>query len=253
MLSSDVGKKARGQKRGTVPRPPVAGLPGAIVEALGKKILNGELVPGDTLPAETVYLNQLGVSRTTLREAIKVLSAKGLVLAKPKTGTVVRAREHWNLLDPAVLTWEAASDGFAGTMAELFEIRRLVEPEGAALAARRHDDGDAAAMQAAFEALAPHAHRGIDALDVDIAFHLTILKAAGNRYLSSLGAVIDTVIRSTARLALNRPGGLGHSMGRHQAVLDAVLARDEPAARAAMHRLLSDAEEDAQQVLERGQ
>src|ERR1700761_9287418 len=126
MLSSDVGKKARGQKRGAVPRPPVAGLPGAIVEALGKKILNGELVPGDTLPAETVYLSQLGVSRTTLREAIKVLAAKGLVLAKPKTGTVVRAREHWNLLDPAVLLWQVAADGFADTLGELFEIRRLV-------------------------------------------------------------------------------------------------------------------------------
>lgn len=250
MLSSDVGKKSRSAKTAAVPRAPVAGLPGAIVESLGKKILNGELRPGDTLPAETVYLSQLGVSRTTLREAIKVLAAKGLVFAKPKTGTVVRAREHWNLLDPAVLTWEAASDGFADTLGELFEIRRLIEPEGAALAAQRHDAVAAGAMHAAFEALAPQADAGADALDVDITFHLTILKAAGNRYLSALGAVIDTVIRSTARLALGRPGGLGHSMGLHQAVLDAVLARDEVAARAAMHRLLADAEQDAQQVLE---
>ena len=253
MLSSDVGKRSRSRKSSTRDRPPVAGLPGAIVETLGKKILNGELKPGDVLPAETVYLSQLGVSRTTLREAIKVLAAKGLVLAKPKTGTVVRGREHWNLLDPAVLTWEAASDGFADTLGELFEIRRLVEPEGAALAARRHDAAAALAMQAAFDALGPHADAGAAALDVDITFHLTILQAAGNRYLSSLGAVIDTVIRSTARLALGRPGGLGYSMGLHRAVLDAVLARDEAAARSAMHRLLADAEEDAQQVLERGQ
>ena len=251
MLSSDVGKKPRGRKSLAPQRPPVAGLPGAIVETLGKKILNGELLPGAVLPAETVYLSQLGVSRTTLREAIKVLAAKGLVLAKPKTGTVVRARDHWNLLDPAVLTWQAASDGFADTMGELFEIRRLVEPEGAALAARRHDSAAALAMRRAFEALAPQAEAGANALDVDIAFHLTILKAAGNRYLNSLGAVIDTVIRSTARLALGRPGGLGHSMGLHRAVLDAVLARDETAARGAMNRLLSDAEADAQQVLGR--
>jgi DNA-binding FadR family transcriptional regulator len=251
MLLSNVGKKTRVRKTTGAQRPPVAGLPGAIVDTLGKKILNGELRPGDVLPAETVYLSQLGVSRTTLREAIKVLSAKGLVLAKPKTGTVVRAREHWNLLDPAVLLWQVAADGFADTLGELFEIRRLVEPEGAALAARRHDAAAAAAMRVAFEALGPHADAGADALDVDIAFHLTILKAAGNRYLTSLGAVIDTVIRSTARLALGRPGGLGHSMGLHQAVLDAVLDRDETMARAAMHRLLADAEDDAQQVLER--
>ena len=251
MLSSDVGKKSRTAKASSSPRPPVAGLPGAIVESLGKKILNGELRPGDTLPAETVYLSQLGVSRTTLREAIKVLAAKGLVMAKPKTGTVVRAREHWNLLDPAVLTWEAASDGFADTMGELFEIRRLIEPEGAALAARRHDPAAAAAMRAAFAALQPQADAGPDALEVDIHFHLTILTAAGNRYLSSLGAVVDTVIRSTARMALGRPGGLGHSMGLHQAVLDAVLARNEDTARAAMHRLLADAEADALQVLKR--
>src|SRR6201996_9399598 len=160
MLSSDVGKKARGQKATAVPRPPVAGLPGAIVETLGKKILNGELVPGDTLPAETVYLSQLGVSRTTLREAIKVLAAKGLVLAKPKTGTVVRAREHWKLLDSAVLTGQAAYAGCAGTMADRVEIRRLVEPEGAALPARRHDAAAAAAMRAAFAALAPQADAG---------------------------------------------------------------------------------------------
>ena len=84
----------------------------------GGETPHGELVPGDVLPAETVYLSQLGVSRTTLREAIKVLSAKGLVLAKPKTGTVVRAREHWNLLDPAVLNAISGLDLVAATVVD---------------------------------------------------------------------------------------------------------------------------------------
>src|SRR5438034_2683712 len=129
---------------------PEQSLHGRIVHAIGRRILSGDLRPGDLLPAEP----DLGASRTVVREAVKVLAAKGLVESRPKTGTRVRPRDAWNLLDPDVLTWQ--QDGAAASeelLRKLTEVRRIIEPAAAELAAARADAADIAALERALEAM----------------------------------------------------------------------------------------------------
>src|SRR5437867_4809520 len=124
---------------------PEQSLHGRIVHAIGRRILGGDLQPGDLLPAEP----ELGASRTVVREAIKVLAAKGLVESRPKTGTRVRPRESWNLLDPDVLAWLQDGAVSEDLLRKLTEVRRIIEPAAAELAAARADGRDLAALEQA--------------------------------------------------------------------------------------------------------
>src|SRR6476659_2488071 len=126
---------------------PRRGLHGQLVHDIGLRILRGELEPGDSLAAEW---GDQEVSRTVVREAVKVLVAKGLILSRPKTGTHVRERRYWHMLDPDVLAWrlEAAPDD--DFYMEVLELRRLIEPAVAALAATRASDEEVAGLESAF-------------------------------------------------------------------------------------------------------
>lgn len=108
------------------------GLPAQIAARMGRRIMQGELRPGDKLPRETELLEQLQVSRTTLREALTILSSKGFIEARQRVGTTVRAPEFWNTLDPVVMSWHGDQDERALAQ-ELYEIRSAVEPLAAAL------------------------------------------------------------------------------------------------------------------------
>src|SRR5205814_3934470 len=124
---------------------PEQSLHGRIVHAIGRRILSGDLRPGDLLPAEP----DLGASRTVVREAVKVLAAKGLVESRPKTGTRVRPRTAWNLIDPDVLAWRLETKPDRQFFQELIEIRRVVEPEVARLATTRATDDEVGALEQA--------------------------------------------------------------------------------------------------------
>src|SRR5438876_7310314 len=118
-----------------------------VVHAIGRKILHGDLPPGALLPAEP----ELGASRTVVREAVKVLAAKGLVESRPKTGTRVRPRNAWNLLDPDVLAWQHDGAVDAALLRTLTEVRRIIEPAAAELAAARADARDIVALERALQ------------------------------------------------------------------------------------------------------
>src|ERR687887_368640 len=132
-------------KRRTYPR---RGLHGAVVHEIGVRILDGELKPGDTLP-DNGSLTESEVSRTVVREAIKVLAAKGLVESRPKVGTRVRQRRDWNLLDPDVLAWLQDDDVSEEMLHKLTEVRRIIEPAAAELAAARAGAADVAELERA--------------------------------------------------------------------------------------------------------
>ncbi len=110
-------------------------LHGQVANEIAQRIMSGEFAPGTILPNEADFSVKLKVSRTALREAIKVLAAKGLVESRPKIGTRIRPRDHWNMLDPDVLAWQFASDDVARFADDLFEVRQIIEPAAAALAA----------------------------------------------------------------------------------------------------------------------
>src|SRR5262245_12487618 len=137
-------------------RYPHRNLHGQIVHTLGRRILRGDIQPGDALQAGSA----MAASRTALREAIKVLAAKGLVEAKPKIGTRVTPRESWNLLDPDVMAWEHDETPRPAFLRKLTEVRAVIEPSAAALAATRADRADIALLETAFDDMVNAIERG---------------------------------------------------------------------------------------------
>ncbi|MDX3974355.1 FadR/GntR family transcriptional regulator [Shinella sp.] len=206
------------------------GLPARIAGDIGRRITLGELKVGDTLPKEADMLAGLGVSRTTLREALKILSTKGFIEAKPRLGTRVRAAEHWNTLDPVVLSWQGDADDQEGFAEELFEIRLSIEPLAARLAARRGSAHEHAQIRAAYLRMAEERAGLEEAIEADIEFHLQIFQAAHNRFLLPVASVIRAALSISIPKTMAASGGFGQSLAQHEAILTAIEARDEEAA-----------------------
>src|SRR5215470_19487582 len=120
---------------------PRRGLHGELVHEVGVRILRGELEPGDSLAGEW---DEQDVSRTVVREAVKVLVAKGLIVSRPKTGTHVRERRYWHMLDPDVLAWRLEAEPGDDFYRNVLDARRLIEPAVAALAATHASDAEVA-------------------------------------------------------------------------------------------------------------
>jgi DNA-binding FadR family transcriptional regulator len=225
------------------------GLLGRVVNAIGMRVIAGELVPGTSLPNEADLCTQLGVSRTIVREATKVLASKGLLESRPKTGTRVRPPESWNLLDPDVLAWQWAAMPRGEFVREIFELRRAFEPTVAALAALRASKDHLRTMAAALDEMDAAGDDGRRFIGPDTRFHRTILAAVGNGMLRSLSSVIETALTVSMYLSLETPRGQHHSVPLHRAVYDAFRARAPEAARRAMNDLIDDAEDDATKAL----
>ena len=216
---------------------PRAGLHGQIVHALGLQILSGKIPPGELLPA------QLGgqASRTALREAIKVLAAKGLVESRPKTGTRVRPRGAWNLLDPDVLAWQQEGAPPAAFLRKLTELRRVIEPAAAELAAQRAGVSQVARMEEAYRDMEaalvnPADHEAFD--QADLRFHLAILSGCRNDLLEQMSHVVYSALIVSFRATSRRSGNARASLPRHRVILDAIKIRDGRWANEAMRSLI---------------
>jgi GntR family transcriptional regulator, galactonate operon transcriptional repressor len=216
------------------------GLPARIAGDIGRRIALGALKAGDTLPREADMLAALGVSRTTLREALQILTTKGFIEAKPRLGTRVRAAEHWNTLDPVVLSWQGDAEDQDALAEELFEIRLFIEPMAARLAAQRGTAADHAAIRAAFVRMS-QAQVGLDeAIEADIDFHLQILHAAHNRFLLPISSVVRAALSISIPRTMAASGGFGASLNQHEAILAAIERRDGEAALVAATTLIAD-------------
>lgn len=225
-------------KQFTAPLASERSLPARIAAVIGRQIIGGELKPGETLPREADLLQQFKVSRTTLREALKILSTSGFLEAKPKLGTRVRSTEHWNTLDPLVLTWHEETDDQPQVAEELFELRLSIEPLVARLAARRATRQELAEIRNAFERMG-RAHQSVqEAIEADIDFHLAIFYAAHNRFLVPVASAIRTALMISVPRTFARSGGFADSLARHEAILNAIEARDERAAAERSEELL---------------
>jgi GntR family transcriptional regulator, galactonate operon transcriptional repressor len=209
-----------------------------VVHAIGRKILNGELRPGALLPAQP----ELGASRTVLREAIKVLAAKGLVESRPKTGTRVRPREAWNLLDADVLAWQQNGAGSPSLLRALTEVRRFIEPAAAELAATRAGARDLAALAEALAEMGRTAQDGHGDFEpfvqADMRFHLAILHACRNELLEQMIRIVYSALLVSFRATSRVPGRARASLPKHRAIFEAIRARNPRGAAAAMRRLV---------------
>lgn len=224
---------------------------GRIAHEIGQQILRGDLEPGEVLLNETDLGAQFGVSRTVLREAIKVLAAKGLVESRTKIGTRVKARDQWNLLDPDVLTWSLASHEAEDYALAVSEMRRVLEPAGAALAAERATREQVARIRAAYEAMEAAGRNGEESVQHDLRFHLAILEATGNPFLVSMGHVIESAIAFNIKLSIETPSLRVQSVPLHRAVLERIEKGDPRGAQAAMVKLLQEAQVDIERILAR--
>ena len=212
-----------------------------IVQRLGQEIVTGVYGAQNPFPIEAELCKRLGASRSVLREAVKMLTTKGLLNARPRQGTWVEPESNWNLLDPDVLRWFLERKFSPALLLEFTQVRMAIEPMAAALAARLADDRAKAAIVAAMDRMRAAERGEDDPLESDIAFHVAILRASGNRFIAQLRDLIDAALRTSIRLTNRRKGARLASIAGHQRVSDAILAGDADGAGQAMRELMLEA------------
>lgn len=228
-----------------------ARLHGAIAHDMGVAIVSGRYQPGEVLKNEIDFAEQLQVSRSAYREAIRILAAKGLVESRPKTGTRVNPETRWNLLDPDVLAWSFEAEPSPRLVQGLFELRMIIEPAAAALAARRRTPDQVTRMR---EALMTMERKGLSSEEgrgADREFHAVILEATDNPPLYSLASTIGAGVRWTTVYKERKKELPRDPMPDHWKVFDAIASGGADAAREAMEELVSMALRDTARALER--
>lgn len=222
---------------------------GNTVDQLGAAIVTGRYPVGSSLPPEPMLCEELGVSRTVIREAVKSLIAKGLLVTGPKVGTRVLAEDQWNWFDPDVVAWQSSAGLSREFLRDLQELRRLVEPAAVRLAAERATAQDIVEIEAAYAGMKRSIEEGGDYVSSDLRFHQGLLRACHNRMLVQMGKAIGALLRTSFEISTSKPDGPRESLPLHRAVLDAVIARNPGKAEKAILVLIDGAKEDIELVL----
>ena len=209
-----------------------------MLHTLGKAIVTGRY-DAEPFPTEAELAREHAVSRSVTREAVKMLTAKGLLTARPRKGTTVQPRRQWNLFDPDVLRWLLDRQFSLDLLRQFTELRIAIEPAAAALAARMADGTGLAGILAGFERMAAAEAGSDDPLEADIAFHVAVLEASANPFYRQFRDVVETALRTSIRFT-NRFKGRTASLPQHRAVLTAIEGRDPEGANAAMTALIAD-------------
>ncbi|MGC8730917.1 MAG: FadR/GntR family transcriptional regulator [Halothiobacillaceae bacterium] len=209
------------------------------MRSLGERIVGGSYPTGSTLPSEEVLCQELGVSRTALREAVKVLAAQGLLKARPRIGTRVQPVAAWNMLDPEVLAWRCAADPAGDMLRQLGEIREIIEPNACMLAARNRSAGDLLAIEQACQAM-----RDSQVIEewvgADLRFHVAVLEATHNELLIPLSSVIGSALGMLLGVSARRADSFKQALDDHLRIFQAIRDQDQRAAFMRMQRLLAD-------------
>ena len=222
---------------------------GNTVDHLGAAIVAGRYGPGASIPAEPLLCEELGVSRTVVREAVKSLIGKGLVSSGPKVGTRVLPPEQWNWFDPDVIMWQSRAGLTPQFLRDLQDLRRVVEPAAVRMAAERATAKDIAEIEAAFEGMRKAIEEGGDYVKYDLRFHQALLRACGNRMIIQMSQALSALLRTSFEISTSRKDGPRNSLPMHRAVLDAVIAHNPVKAEKAILVLIAGAHKDIEQVL----
>lgn len=207
------------------------------VDRLGEAIVAGRYAAGKAIPPEPMLCEELGVSRTVVREAVKSLAAKGMLVTGPKLGTRVLPEEQWNWFDPEVVTWKSKIGLTREFLRDLQELRRVVEPAAARMAAERATPADIAEIESAYAGMKQAVQQGGDYISHDLRFHQALLRACHNRMVIQMSKALGALLR--ASFEVSNPRGDG-ALPRHRAVLDAVAAHAPQAAEQAILRLIDN-------------
>lgn len=230
-------------------RYPRRGAHGETVHEIGHRIVGGVLEPGDLLP-EAELIAELNVSRTVLREAIKVLAAKGLVEARPRIGTKVRPRNRWRLADPDVLAWQTENGMDERFLRNLAEVRLVIEPTATRLAALRASEEDISFIEEAYGQMEAHVVNSEAFVAADMQFHFGVLAACHNEILEQMEAAIGEALEASRKVTVETPGSSTAHLPLHKAVVEAIRERDADAAENAMRKLLDLVQGDIDRFFE---
>lgn len=211
---------------------------GAIARELGLSIVTGRIRPGHVLDGEVEASSRRKVSRTAYREAIRILSAKGLIQSRPRTGTRVSPVFEWHLLDPDVLGWLFSDVPRPEVLHGLFELRTLVEPAAAALAASRRSQAHLVEMRRALDAMTLHTLDKPEGREADKAFHAALLAATANPFVISLTNGVTSAVNSLTEFKQRLAKIERDPVPDHLRVYDAIAAKDRDGARDAMIKLI---------------
>jgi DNA-binding FadR family transcriptional regulator len=222
---------------------------GNTVDHLGEAIVAGRYAPGASIPPEPLLCEELGVSRTVVREAVKSLIAKGLVTSGPKVGTRVLSSDQWNWFDPDVIVWQSKSGLTREFLRDLQDLRRVVEPAAVRMAAERATPEDIAGIEAAYQGMRRAVEEGGDYVTHDLRFHQGLLRASRNRMLVQMSKALGALLRTSFEISTSRKDGPKNSLPLHRAVLDAVIAHNPSGAEKASVLLIDGAREDIDTVL----
>jgi DNA-binding FadR family transcriptional regulator len=225
---------------------------GHTLERIGRAIVAGRYAVGATLPAEPLLCEQFGVSRTVVREAVKSLAAKGLLVAGPKVGTRVLPSDDWNWFDPDVVAWQTHAGLTREFLRDLQEMRRVVEPAAVRMAAERATAHDIAEIEAAYAGMKRAVEQGGDYVANDLRFHQGLLRAGGNRMMVQMSKAIGALLRTSFEVSTTLLDGPASSLPLHRAVLDAVIAHKPEQAERASLELIDSARDDIEAVLASG-
>ena len=211
-----------------------------VVGELGKAIIAGEFPVGATLPGDAEMEARFGVSRTVIREAMKTLTAKGLVVPRARIGTRVTPKAQWNLFDGDILTWHFAVGVDAGFLLHLSDIRLGFEPHAAALAARHASEADINQMMLLAVAMADTDHTPETLALADLRFHLAVMDASRNPFMRTVGSLIEAALAGVFKLSSPAAdhGKIGDVAASHMRIVEEIRRRDEEGARRAMENVI---------------
>jgi DNA-binding FadR family transcriptional regulator len=222
---------------------------GSTLDHLGAAIVAGRYAAGCAMPPEPKLCEELGVSRTVVRESVKSLVAKGLVSTGPKVGTRVLPEDKWNWFDPDVIVWKSRAGLTREFLRDLQDLRRVLEPAAVRMAAERATAADLAEIEAAFDAMKAAVGGTGDYVACDLRFHQGLLRASHNRMIVQMNKVLGALLRTSFEISTSRKDGPRSSLPLHRAVLAAVLARHPAKAQKASIALIDSADRDIEAVL----
>jgi len=210
-----------------------------VAREIARKILSGEAAQNEIIPSEMVLCEQFSVSRTALREAIKLLTSKGLLESKPKVGTRVKSRENWNFLDAQLLDWVIDLGDNEVVYQEFLALRKAIEPEAAALAAKNATAQQRILLSATFQQM-DYVSKNFDAakwMEVDMEFHRLVFLSTGNSFYLPFANVLGTMFKSFISHSSEKGGTC---ISEHRAIYSAIMAGDADKARQANITLLAN-------------
>ena len=222
------------------------GVQGSVIESLGRAIVGGRYAPGELLPKEAELIDEYGVSRTSLREAMKVLAAKGLLEIRQKAGTRVRGESLWNTFDTDLLAWSIEEGKGDAIIRDLVELRQILEPSAARLAAGRATMADLKRIDLAHQAMSENVQDPARYAESDVAFHMAIFSASHNVLLQRFGYLVAEFLhlsfdmQQRALLRRDDVQDFSEDAERHRAVYERVNRAEADAAADSMLEVILD-------------